>query len=114
MRRARRAIVQKYVHPVLFSLFDLIFIAFTQSILIFMFSAAPAYIVLLTSKFEPEITTADLAFFAVQFTLVISEFVSDGQQWGMPRSTLQSPPPPNDTMADMRCSIPNSQAQLLG
>ncbi|SPO00528.1 related to DUF1295 domain protein [Cephalotrichum gorgonifer] len=77
----RWAILQQYVHPVLFSIFDLVFIAFTQSVLIFLFSSAPSYIILFTSRLEPDITTADLVFFAVEIALVASEFVSDGQQW---------------------------------
>lgn len=78
------------MHPVLFSLFNLTFIAFIQNILIFLFSAAPSYVILLTSKFDPYITTGDMAFFAVEVALVISEFVSDGQQWGMSSSLTPS------------------------
>ena len=66
----------------IFSVFDLVFIALIQNILIFLFSSAPSYVILLTSRFEPDITTADLAFFAAEIALVISELVSDGQQWG--------------------------------
>ncbi|MBE3043609.1 hypothetical protein IMZ48_13780 [Candidatus Bathyarchaeota archaeon] len=76
------------MHPVVFSVFNLVFIAFIQNILIFLFASAPSYILLLTSRFEPDITTADLGFFAVEVALVISEFVSDGQQWGMLRPIL--------------------------
>lgn len=71
------------MHPVLFSVFNLVFIAFIQNVLIFLFASAPSYVLLLTSKLEPDLTTADLAFFAAEMVLVISEFVSDGQQWGM-------------------------------
>lgn len=85
-----RAIVQKYVHPAIFSLFDLTFIAFIQNILIFLFSAAPSYVILLTSRLDPDITTGDMAFFAMEIALVISEFVSDGQQWGRSSSPPQS------------------------
>lgn len=71
------------MHPVLFALLNLVFIAFTQSILIFMFSSAPSYIILLTNEFEPDISVGDLAYFGVEIALVISEIISDGQQWRM-------------------------------
>ncbi|KEZ46880.1 DUF1295 domain-containing protein [Scedosporium apiospermum] len=77
----RWAHVQKWMHPVLFSLFDLLFIAFTQSFLIFLFSSAPAYIILLTNKFEPTLSSGDFGYFAVELLLVVSEYFSDGQQW---------------------------------
>lgn len=103
-----RAIVQKYVHPVIFSLFDLTFIAFIQNILIFLFSAAPSYVILLTSRLDPDITTGDLAFFTVEIALVISEFVSDGQQWGM----LSYPTPAIRLrqISNLGHSVPNCQA----
>jgi hypothetical protein len=69
------------MHPVLFSLFDLLFIAFTQSFLLFLFSSAPAYIILLTNKFEPTLSSGDFGYFAVELLLVLSEYFSDGQQW---------------------------------
>lgn len=69
------------MHPVIFSVFNLVFIAFIQNVLIFLFSSAPSYIILLTSRFNPDITTADLGFFGLTIVLVISEFISDGQQW---------------------------------
>lgn len=46
------------------------------------FSCAPAYAILVSTQYESEITTADIAFFAIEVALVVSEFVSDGQQWG--------------------------------
>lgn len=73
------------MHPVIFSIFNLVFIAFIQNVLIFLFSSAPSYIILLTSKFNPDITTADLGFFSLTIALVIGEFISDGQQWGTSR-----------------------------
>lgn len=83
-----RAIVQKYVHPVIFSVFNLVFIAFIQNVLIFLFSSAPSYVILLTSMFNPDITMADLGFFGLTIALVISEFFSDGQQWSASRHRL--------------------------
>ncbi|CAI4211806.1 unnamed protein product [Parascedosporium putredinis] len=77
----RWAYVQTWMHPILFSLFDLLFIAFTQSILIFLFSSSPAYVILLTNKFKPELSSSDFGYLAWQLLLVFSEFISDGQQW---------------------------------
>lgn len=73
----------KQVPKPIFFLFNVTFISFIQSILLFMFSAAPAYNILLSTRFEPEITTADWMYFYVELGLVLSEWISDGQQWGM-------------------------------
>lgn len=64
-----------------FFLFNITFISFYQSVLLFLFSGVSAYVILLTTQFEPEITTADLIYFGVEVALVFSEWVSDGQQW---------------------------------
>ncbi|KAI0481095.1 DUF1295-domain-containing protein [Xylariaceae sp. FL0804] len=76
----RWEIVRGHVHPALFFIFNVTFISFIQSMLLCAL-AAPTYIILLSSKFEPEITAADLAFAGIQLALVASEFVSDQQQW---------------------------------
>ncbi|KAI0391510.1 DUF1295-domain-containing protein [Xylariaceae sp. FL0594] len=76
----RWEIIRKHVHPVLFHLFNLTFISFMQSILLFLI-AAPTYIILLASKLEPEIGSADILFAATQLALVASEWFSDQQQW---------------------------------
>lgn len=44
-------------------------------------SAGPAYIILLASQIDKDITTADIAYFAIELGLVLSEWISDGQQW---------------------------------
>lgn len=77
-----RAILQKYVPKFIFFIFNVTFISFIQSVLLFAFSCVPAYAILLSTKFEPDITTADVAYFVVEIALVFSEWVSDGQQWG--------------------------------
>ncbi|RSL76101.1 hypothetical protein CEP51_010270 [Fusarium floridanum] len=77
----RWAILQKYVPKFVFFIFNVTFISFIQSVLLFAFSCVPAYAVLLSTKFEPNITTADVAYFVVELALVFSEWVSDGQQW---------------------------------
>lgn len=76
-----REIVQKYVPRFIFFLFNITFISFIQSVLLFAFSCVPAYAILLSSKFDQSITTGDIFYFAIQAALVVVEFVSDGQQW---------------------------------
>ncbi|KAI1469357.1 DUF1295-domain-containing protein [Daldinia caldariorum] len=76
----RWEIIRSKVHPVLFFLFNITFISFIQSILLFLL-AAPTYIILLTSNFELEVTAADLAFTTIQIGLIVSEWFSDQQQW---------------------------------
>ncbi|KAF5027232.1 hypothetical protein F66182_648 [Fusarium sp. NRRL 66182] len=77
----RWEIVQKYVPGFIFFLFNVTFISFIQSVLLFAFSCVPAYAILLSTKFEPNVTTGDIAYFAIMVGLVYSEWVSDGQQW---------------------------------
>lgn len=64
-------------------IFNIVFIAFYQSVLLFAFSCIPAYTIMLTTQFEPEITTADGLYLFVEVMLVVSEWFSDGQQWSM-------------------------------
>ncbi|KAH7328578.1 DUF1295 domain-containing protein [Stachybotrys elegans] len=77
----RWMIIQKYVPGILWFIFNVTFISFIQSVLLFAFSCVPAYIILLTTKFEPSITAADTFYFFIEVALVASEWVSDGQQW---------------------------------
>ena len=65
----------------IFFIFNATFISFIQSILLFLL-AAPTYIILLSSKIEPNIGTADLLFAGTELALVLSEWFSDQQQWG--------------------------------
>ncbi|KAI0002818.1 DUF1295-domain-containing protein [Xylariaceae sp. FL0662B] len=76
----RWEIVRGYVPPPLFFVFNVTFISFYQSVLLF-FLAAPTYIILLASQFEKEATTADFAFTAIELGLILSEWFSDQQQW---------------------------------
>ncbi|KAI2626568.1 DUF1295-domain-containing protein [Hypoxylon sp. NC1633] len=76
----RWEIVRGKVPHVVFFVLNVTFISFIQSILLFLL-AAPTYIIMLTSKFEQEITIADLGFAAVELGLVASEWFSDQQQW---------------------------------
>ncbi|KDN60580.1 hypothetical protein CSUB01_02079 [Colletotrichum sublineola] len=77
----RWEIVRNYVPGWVFFIFNVTFISFYQSILLFSFSAPPAYALLLASRIEPEVTAADWSFFSIIAGLVLSEFISDGQQW---------------------------------
>ncbi|OTB08359.1 hypothetical protein M426DRAFT_316983 [Hypoxylon sp. CI-4A] len=76
----RWEIIRGKVPPVLFFIFNITFISFIQSILLFLL-AAPTYIILLASNFEQQVTAADLAFASIQLGLVLSEWFSDQQQW---------------------------------
>ena len=88
-----RSIIRNRIHPALFFGLNVTFISFIQSILLFLL-AAPAYVILLTTQFEPELTTADIAYCAIELLLVLSEWFSDQQQWGMwgPRGTWSRHP----------------------
>jgi len=63
-----------------FHVFNWTFISFIQSILLFLI-AAPVYTVLLASTIEPKLTSADVAYMAVELGLVLTEYIADGQQW---------------------------------
>ena len=76
-----RAIIQKAVPQAVFSVLNLVFIAFIQSVLLFAFSCIPTYAIMLSIQFHPEIQTSDLVYFAIEVGLVTSEWFSDGQQY---------------------------------
>ncbi|KAG5977526.1 hypothetical protein E4U55_006721 [Claviceps digitariae] len=77
----RWAIVKSKIPGFIFFFFNVTFISTIQSILLFAISGVPAYVILLASRFEPEPRVADYAYLAVQLVLVLSEWISDGQQW---------------------------------
>ncbi|KAL3964731.1 hypothetical protein VFPBJ_03544 [Purpureocillium lilacinum] len=77
----RWEIVKSKVPAFVFFLFNVTFISFIQSVLLFAFSCVPAYAILLSTRIEPNLTAADFAYFSVEVALVISEWFSDGQQW---------------------------------
>ncbi|KJZ71796.1 hypothetical protein HIM_08816 [Hirsutella minnesotensis 3608] len=77
----RWEIIKDKVPGPVFFVFNVTFISFIQSVLLFSFSCVPAYAILLSTRFEPNITAADVAYFSVELLLVFSEWVSDGQQW---------------------------------
>jgi steroid 5-alpha reductase family enzyme len=75
-----RAIVKEHIPDIAFFILNVTFISFIQSILLFAISGVPAYAILLSNQFEKDITAADIAYLVVQLSLVLSEFISDGQQ----------------------------------
>lgn len=77
-------IIKSKIPGIVWFVFNITFISFIQSILLFLFSCAPAYAILLSTKLEPKVGTADIAFFLIEVGLVLSEWISDGQQWSMP------------------------------
>jgi steroid 5-alpha reductase family enzyme len=76
----RWEIVRQHVPKAVFHVFNWTFISFIQSILLFLI-AAPAYTVLLASTIEPQLTSADLAYMAIELGLVLTEYIADEQQW---------------------------------
>ncbi|KAG9505412.1 hypothetical protein J7337_002381 [Fusarium musae] len=71
----------QYVPRFVWFLFNVTFISFYQSVLLFSFSCVPAYAILCSTKFEQDVTSADIVFALIMVGLVYSEWVSDGQQW---------------------------------
>jgi steroid 5-alpha reductase family enzyme len=76
----RWPIVRRQVPKIAFHILNWTFISFMQSILLFLI-AAPAYGLLLATQFEPELSSADLAFTAVELGLILTEWFADQQQW---------------------------------
>jgi steroid 5-alpha reductase family enzyme len=75
-----REIVKNAIPKWLFHIFNLTFIAFFQSVLLFAI-AAPTYTLLLTGTIERDLTFADAVFAAVEIAIVAFEYVADQQQW---------------------------------
>lgn len=104
-----RAILQKYVNRFVWIIFNITFISLIQSVLLFAFSCVPAYAILLSTKFDESITVADIAYFAVEVGLVVSEWFSDGQMWSaFNRRSLPG------MKANRIDSLPNRQIQVQG
>ncbi|KAI9904991.1 hypothetical protein N3K66_001520 [Trichothecium roseum] len=77
----RWEILQRYVPKWVWFIFNVTFISFIQSVLLFSFSGVPAYALLVSTQHQPNVTAGDLLFFGVEVGLVVSEWFSDGQQW---------------------------------
>ncbi|CAK7202638.1 hypothetical protein SEUCBS139899_005364 [Sporothrix eucalyptigena] len=76
----RWEIVKNAIPKWLFHIFNLTFIAFFQSVLLFAI-AAPTYTLLLTGTIEPGLTFGDIVFAATEIGLVVFEYFADQQQW---------------------------------
>lgn len=87
---APREILQRYVPKWVWFIFNVTFISFIQSVLLFSFSGVPAYAILVSTQHQPNVTAGDLLFFGVEVGLVVSEWFSDGQQWGKRNSDLDT------------------------
>jgi steroid 5-alpha reductase family enzyme len=77
----RWVIVKGYLPGPLWFIFNVTFISLYQSLLLFAFAGPPAYVILLTTQFEPNVTAGDIFYFLIEVGLVVSEFISDGQQY---------------------------------
>ncbi len=77
-----REVLRKYLNAPLFFVFNVLFIALTQSVLLFAITT-PAYILLLASRQGENLTTVDTIFPRILLGLVLLEWFADQQQWGM-------------------------------
>ena len=78
-----REIIKKGLPGVVWFIFNVTFISFYQSVLLYLFSGVPTYGILLSTQFDPDIKWSDIVYFGIEIGLVISEWFSDGQQWSM-------------------------------
>ncbi|KAK4217970.1 hypothetical protein QBC37DRAFT_413654 [Rhypophila decipiens] len=76
----RWEIIRQYVPKFVFHVFNWTFISFIQSVLLYAL-AVPVYTLLLSTQFEPNLTSADFAYLAVELGLVLTEWFADQQQW---------------------------------
>lgn len=72
-----------------FTILNITFISFIQSVLLFAL-AAPTYPILLSIQFQPEIALSDIAFLIFEVGLVTTEWFADQQQWGKSRPVRQT------------------------
>jgi steroid 5-alpha reductase family enzyme len=77
----RWAIVKSRVPGIVWFVFNVTFISFIQSVLLFAFSCVPAYTILLSTQFEPSVTYADIGYFALELAVLLFETIGDEQQW---------------------------------
>lgn len=71
-----------------FKILSITFISFMQSVILFLF-AGPAYPILLSTQFRPDVDASDLAFVTLELVLVFTEWVADQQQWGKLRANCE-------------------------
>ncbi|KAL2885526.1 DUF1295 domain protein [Ceratocystis lukuohia] len=74
-------IVRGYLPRAAFFVLNVTFISCIQSILLFLFSGVPAYLIFLAGKIDVYIHGGDLAYFIICLALVGLEYIADGQQW---------------------------------
>lgn len=84
----RWAIIKDAIPAWMFHILNFTFISFIQSVLLYLL-AAPAYILLLASRFEPEVSPADLGAVGLQLWLIASEVWSDQTQWDFQQAKKQ-------------------------
>lgn len=88
---ALRPIVRRYLPTIVQIVFNLVFVSFIQSILLYALTV-PIYSMLLTSKFEDKAMSGDIFFYVLELLLIFTEGIADQQQWGMynilPSATL--------------------------
>lgn len=83
-----REIIQSKVPWWAFTLLNITFISFIQSVLLFSL-AAPAYPILLSIQFQPDLTLSDIVLVIFQVGLITTEWFADQQQWGKPKMSTQ-------------------------
>ncbi|KAF2455995.1 hypothetical protein BDY21DRAFT_365199 [Lineolata rhizophorae] len=76
----RWAVLREHLNGPLLFLFNLVFISFIQSLLLFAITS-PAYVLMLASRISPEMNTPDLIFVRTLMGLVLAEWFADEQQW---------------------------------
>lgn len=85
-KREHREIIRARIPTWAFKILNVVFISFIQSILLFLL-AAPAYPILLSTQFRPEVGLSDVTFVVLELGLVIIEWFADQQQWSMSNQT---------------------------
>ena len=83
--KSSREIVKSYLPGPVWFIFNVTFISFYQSILLFAFSCIPGYVILLSTQFDPNVTAADIGYFVLELAVLIYETIGDEQQWGTPQ-----------------------------
>ncbi|KAI9737580.1 MAG: hypothetical protein M1834_009735 [Cirrosporium novae-zelandiae] len=76
----RWAILRKKISPPLFVLFNLGFISFWQSILLFLITT-PTYVIFLSTRISPDFEFADVVFSRLLLAFILLSFFADQQQW---------------------------------
>ncbi|KAI9824146.1 MAG: hypothetical protein M1826_007460 [Phylliscum demangeonii] len=101
----RWAVLRRYISPPLFFLFDAVFIATIQPLLLFLITT-PTYALLLASRLTGDhFTTTDLIVTRLMAGIIIFEFFADQQQWDyqVAKRTYQrtAKPPKGYTATDL-------------